>query len=731
MRFARLKPAGCALALLTAAAAGASQPRFFEFEGPAPFLAGQLEGLSVDSEGHVSLAPESRELHDTATPYVWALAADAHGTLYAGTGNEGQVFRVKDGKGALHFKADELEVHALALGPDGRLYAGSSPEGKVYAIDADGKGTPFFDPPEKYIWGLAFDQQGRLLVATGGEARLHRVDPKGQAEVLFSSPETHFTALTVDHQGRVYLGSAPGGVVYRVDAPGRAFVLADTAFGEVKALDAAPDGTLYAALFEGAGAPAADAAPAATPAVTTTPGGQVTISETFAVPPGVTPGVTVMPAAGASGTGGLRGALMRFHEGDAEMLWSSTEAWPHALLALESGALLGTGDQGQVFRVDADQRHALHVAFSAQQVTALARLRDGSVALATSNPGKLHLLRAQARASGTFTSAAQDAGAVAAFGRVRFDARRPEGTRVELRARSGNTQSADATWSDWSDATESVQSPRARYLQVQVLLHGTEGRTPWLDSLGVAYLQRNLRPQVQALTVYPAGQVFQKPLAVSGEIEVLGLEKAEGDAEESAQAAQNAAMAVSPYNRKLTRRGIQTLSWKAEDPNQDTLVYDLWFRRAGESRFRPLRQGLTEPVYAWDTTTLPDGRYVVKLAARDTPSNPPGLALSGERESRPFEIDNTPPSLVLSLAERSPARVRLAVRDGGSPIGRVEYAVDGQRWAEVYPQDGICDAPEETFDFSPALPPGPGPHVVVVRVVDRVGNFSSAQVEVP
>jgi sugar lactone lactonase YvrE len=729
MRLARLKPAACVLALLAAAAAGASQPRFFEFEGPAPFLAGQLDGLSVDAEGHVSLAPAARELFDTATPYVWALAADSHGALFAGTGNEGQVFRVKDGKGAPFFKADELEIHALAVGPDGRLYAASSPDGKVYAVDASGQGAPFFDPPEKYIWALAFDPQGRLLVATGGEARLHRVDRQGQSEVLFSSPETHFTSLAVDRQGRTYLGSAPGGVVFRVDAPGRAFVLADTAFSEVKALAAAPDGTLYAALFEGGAAtPAADAGVAT---VTAGAGAQVTISETFAVPPGVAPATVTLPAAGAPATGGQRGAVMRFHEGDSETLWTSTEAAPHALLARESGALCGTGDQGQVFRVDDDQGHAMQVAFSAQQVTALALLADGAVAVATSNPGKLHLLSAQPRASGSFTSAVQDAGSVAAFGRVRFDARRPDGTRVELRARSGNTQSADSTWSDWSDAGESVKSPRARYLQVQAVLHGTDGRTPWLDSLGVAYLQRNLRPQVQTLTVHPAGQVFQKPLAVSGEIEVLGLEKAEGDAEESAQAAQNTAMAVSPYNRKLTRRGIQPLSWKADDPNQDTLVYDLWFRRAGGSRFRPLRQGLTEPVYAWDTTSLPDGRYVVKLVARDTPSNPPGLALAGERESRPFEIDNTPPSLVLSLVERSPARVRLAVRDGGSPIARVEYAVDGQRWAEIYPQDGISDAPEETFEFSPALPSAPGPHVVVVRVVDRVGNFSSSQVDVP
>jgi len=152
-------------------------------------------------------------------------------------------------------------------------------------------------------------------------------------------------------------------------------------------------------------------------------------------------------------------------------------------------------------------------------------------------------------------------------------------------------------------------------------------------------------------------------------------------------------MALSPYSRKVLRRGLQTLSWKADDPNQDTLVYDVAYRRVGESRFRPLRQGLTDPVYAWDTTALPNGRYVVKVTARDTPTNPPAWRSRARRRARPFEIDNSPPGIVAALVERSPARVRVTARDDGSLIRRAEYAVDGQRWTEVYPKDGINDSP--------------------------------------
>lgn len=725
--------------VVAALSAGASQPRFFEFEGAAPFLGGELDGLSVDSEGHVSLAPAAREVHDTATPYVWSLVADSKGTLYAGTGNEGQVFRVQGGKGEPFFKADELEVHALALGPDGRLYVGTSPDGKVYAVDAQGKGSLFFDPPEKYVWALAFDPQGRLLVATGADARVHRVDREGKGEVLFTSPETHFTALAVDGEGRAYVGSAPGGVVYRLEGAGKAFVLADTAFSEVKALDVAPDGTLYAALFESAGAETS--VPAPPPTTTTVPTvtgeAQVTISETFAVMP-TTPAAG-MPtlAAATTATSGAKGGVLRLAAGDVETLWTSTEDAPHALVATPQGVLVGTGDKGKLFRVQGDQTWSMLATFPAQQVTALAHAPNGGVALATSNAGKLWLVGALPRERGTFTSTAQDAGTVASWGRVRWEARLPDGARVQVQTRSGNTQAPDDTWSEWSGAYahgegETSTSPRARFLQVRATLAGDGERAPLLDSVSVAYLQRNLRPQVTTLTVHPPGQVFQKPISVTGEVEVLGLE-APDDADDDAlaQAARNAVMAVNPYARKLVRRGIQTLSWKAEDPNQDTLVYDIFYRRAGDSRFRPLRQGLTEPVFAWDTTTLPNGRYVVKIAARDTPGNPPGLALTGEKESAPFEIDNTPPNLVAALVERSPARVRVTARDDGSVIRRAEYAVDGQRWLEVYPTDGIDDSPEETYEITPALPAGPGPHVFVVRVADLLGNVASVQVEIP
>ena len=115
-----------------------------------------------------------------------------------------------------------------------------------------------------------------------------------------------------------------------------------------------------------------------------------------------------------------------------------------------------------------------------------------------------------------------------------------------------------------------------------------------LDTLTAAYLQRNLRPQIQTVTVHPPGEVFQKPLSVTGETEILGLEAPlRPDARPTAGAAAAREHRRRPprYSRKLYQKGIQTFSWKAEDPNGDTLAYDVHYRPVGDTRFRLLRKG--------------------------------------------------------------------------------------------------------------------------------------------
>ena len=167
------------LLALTAASTFAVQPQFLKLSTMREFLEGDIEGLSVDSSGRLSLAPAAVAGPDLGVPAVWAIVADAQGALYAGTGNNGQILKIENRTTQTFYTTPEAEVQALTFGPDGRLFAASNPDGKVYAIDKGGKSTVFFDPAERYIWALAFDPQGRLWVSTGGEGKIYRVDAKG------------------------------------------------------------------------------------------------------------------------------------------------------------------------------------------------------------------------------------------------------------------------------------------------------------------------------------------------------------------------------------------------------------------------------------------------------------------------------------------------------------------------------------------------------------------------
>src|SRR5262249_10268021 len=149
-----------AAALLACAGAAlrASSPKFFVAATQAEFLKGDLENLSVDARGQLTLGPASDVVYETPSPFLWTVVPAPDGSLYAGTGNDGRVYRIDpQGKGSQLFDATELEIHAIALAPNGGIYAASSPDGKIYRIDRNGNATTFFDPEQKYIWALATD----------------------------------------------------------------------------------------------------------------------------------------------------------------------------------------------------------------------------------------------------------------------------------------------------------------------------------------------------------------------------------------------------------------------------------------------------------------------------------------------------------------------------------------------------------------------------------------------
>ncbi len=173
---------------------------------------------------------------------------------------------------------------------------------------------------------------------------------------------------------------------------------------------------------------------------------------------------------------------------------------------------------------------------------------------------------------------------------------------------------------------------------------------------------------------------------------------------------------------------MRTASFRAEDPNGDRLRYRVSYRRQGDVPWQPLRSGLSETIVAWDTSTMPDGRYELRVEASDSPDNPPGESLAGNRISRPFTVDNTPP-VITGLTVSADGAIRFQAQDGGSPIRRASITVDGGPARVVRPVDGIADSPNEDYDTRlPDFPEDAGS--VVVKVEDDMGNRGAAEARV-
>ncbi len=734
----------CVLSVVCGGAlASASSPKFFQAATQADFLKGEVENLSIDGRGQLMLGPALELVYETPAPFVWTILAGADNSFFLGTGNDGKVYRVgPDGKGALFYSSPELEVHALAPAPGGGLYVATSPDGKIYKVDRDGKATTFFTPEEKYIWALAIDAKGNVFAGTGEKGIVYRISPDGKGTPFYRTKTTHATALAFDKNGNLIVGTGGPGKVIRVDADGKGFVLLDTTFQEIRGLHFDDKGMLFATAMNGRAG--SSAGPVVPPVVEQTSSGST---------PGRTPVPTVTVSAeitsiaivdttdtSASSSRDNRsttkGAVYRIApDGVWDQVWDSRDDVPYDVTFDASGApIIATGNKGKLYRLEGDPlRPTLLTRAGAQQVTAFVRNARGQTYFATANPGKLFRLSSERAQRGTYESEARDAQMLATWGSIRWHGSVPKDTKIDVFTRSGNTETPDETWSTWSAAYTSpdgstISSPKARYLQWRAVLTG-KGESPVLTSITAAYLQRNLRPVVRSITVHPPGIVFQKPFT-TGEPELAGFGDQTTPDRKLTNAAQTPQGQTSPgLGRRTYQKNLQTFVWRADDENDDDLIYDVLYRREGDTDWTPLRRGVDEPIFVWDTTTVPNGTYFVRIVASDSPSNPAGTALSGERDSGAFQIDHTPPVISVGGVRATGGRttVSFTVTDADSPVARVEYSRDGGlKWTSVFPVDGIADSKTERYELT--LDGALGDSGLTIRASDSMNNADTAHV---
>src|SRR5246500_1716253 len=744
-----------AVVLLTAATSVAEGTRTWEQSKFEDLVKGTANGVAIRSSGGLELAPSFKLLYATPSTYIWAVSADDAGNIYAATGSPARVYRITpDGKSSIIFQPQELQVQALQVAPGGVIYAATAPDGKVYkiehkpaekneaakpepskseskssdntqkdatkpALDPSWSSSEYFAPGTKYIWDLALDKAGNLYVGTGDRGEIYKVTPKGDHSLFFKSDETHIRVLAFDGQGNLIAGTDGSGLIYRISPGGEGFVLYSAPKKEITALALDHDGNIYAAGV-GEKRPGMGGAPG-------NPSMMITMGQN---PPGMpgaqTPGIVTTPTPGAVTPfpipgGGATGGSDVYRigsDGSPLRIWTSREDIVYALAFDSHNKLLaGTGNRGHVFAIEGPDDYTDLLKAPASQVTGFAKAPNGGLYASTSNLGKIFVLGPGAEKEGSYESDVFDAKIFSRWGRAEF---RGSGN-VDLLARSGNVDNPDRNWSPWKQVNLNQDSetgiPPARYAQWKTVLHAGNTK-PAVSTVTLNYLPKNVAPEIDDVSVQTGVryQPLPKSVGVGLGTDVSGSSGSHFE---------------SPIPSTHDRDAIG-VKWSAHDDNDDQLVYSVYYRGDGESRWLLLKDNITDKAYSFDASLLPDGGYTIKVVASDAPSPSPGDALSVSRESRRFEVDTTPPrieNLTASL-EGGQIHVHFRAEDGFSATKRAEFSVDAGEWKYVEPVGKLSDSKTEDYDFKVTLDSTKdtaGEHVVVVRAYDKYDNMGAAK----
>jgi len=758
-------------------------------EQPKDFTDGKLENTVVTSRGEVMLARRTDTLYeaDGEAEVINALARAGDGKIYAATGPKGVIYRI-DGKEVTEFAVlpDGGTALSLLFAKDGKLLAGTGggKQARIYRIDGTGKVSVFYEPKEaKYVWAMTRGCEGEVYAATGIEGRLYKIDADGaDGEVLADLKPKNLLCLAIGPDAMLYTGTDGDGLIYRVDpADGKAFVMYDAAEPEISAIVLDADGNLYASTADAKGARPGRAVAdkpggkpdhsrrmsprtqAAVTVVTHDKTGQARsrpadghaekkandksdkkVDQAESRPAdGESSAPDSQPAGGKNADDGKKEEKKptepkkpitrtigrsvprtKAKDGGNVIYRIDTDGFvtevfrePVMVLAMaeaDGTIYAATGNEGRVYAVSPDdERTTMLAKLEPAQATTILRLPEGRLVVGTANDPMLIEIADRYAAEGTLVSKALDAGQIVKWGRLKWNASIPSGTTLTIATRSSNVEDEESeAWDDWSaevDATSPQQIPSvsARFLQYRVSFATTvPDATPTFRRLQIPRIEENRAPRISSLEVESALKESKKP----------------GSSPKVKSAAGSSGFGRSgppppEYN--------WVIKWKAADPNKDPLVYNVFYRDCDTTRWIRIAEDTKEALHIWDTRTVPDGKYEVRVVARDGKGNPTGSQLTDARISDPVPVDNTPPEVTVESVEpESPdaLAVEASLTDTASRIASASYCVDsGDKWIPLAADDDIFDSQREAVSFT-IDDLEPGEHRIALRVRDEQGN---------
>ncbi len=766
-----------------AAPALAVQTSHWTSTNEADFKNGTLHNVVATNLGDLKLSRTVKTLmeQDAKVSAVYALAAAKDGTVYAGTGPQGVVLQINGDKvkELMHLE-DVTNVFSLIVAKDGSLLVGTGGEtGEIYRIAHPGAAGA---KPEKifsadgvqYIWCLTQTPDGTIYAGTGPTGKLYEIKPDGSHDVLLDTEENNILCMVSDGNDLLYAGTDPDGLVYRVNRKTRdAYVVHDAPESEIGALALDDQGNLYAgtaeAMEQAGGQAPAESEKIGRPEGATSgvpipapprpepkppevpnpnpgepepipkntvkklmlfdilatdssstkqtdqqrrpmppPGGPPNpATGPAAASPGIMPptGLTAQGTAGQPPAGG--NAIYRIDKNGLVHEIFREPVLVMSMIFRDGVLLVGTGSDGQIFQINPQQQETIALAkVDAKQVMTMLPA-DGRIILGLANTGGVAALTQGYATEGTYTSAVLDAGQVSRFGKMQLHGLLPKGTTLKVQTRSGNiSDPTDTFWSKWTEPVSAeeflpVKSPNARFLQYRIDFASDDGKkTPVVDDVDVAYQVPNMAPVIKA-------------------IKVSATDKSGDNASSSSSAVSGSAK-------------TQTVAWEASDPNNDELAYSLYYRHGSRAPWILLKDKLKETTWDWNTRTVADGWYEVKVVASDALANAPGDGRQTSRISDPVLVDNTPPVIgdLTSSSGAGDVRVEFDATDATGTLAAFAYTVDSsEQWQTVLPSDKIADSPQEHVNFV-VHGLSPGNHQIAVRATDSAGNSAVTTVNV-
>jgi len=678
--------------------------------------------------------------------------------FYVATGPEANLYEVD-----LKLKTSRLVrtfpgvQNLLALATDGKnLFVGTDTLGLIYRIDpATGKGTVLYDADETEIGAIVVDPAGNVFVGTS-----QLVEPtEPQAAVPAVQAPTTGEATTTTSTGRPESPStAAAGNDGAATAPVAADVLNLPANPPATAPNAVSHAIPGAAEVEPNPTPIPGPNPTPNPAPEPAPLPKPEPAPEPSPEPGEIPGeqpgeapnpdagadkptnhgaghAAVTPAVPQQGEAAANGnAIYRIsREGFVSEIWREPTMVIDLLIepptnenkegnldgkSTESALIAATGPGGKIVRILPRSEETSTIADpDVEYITALARDTAGVIYVGTGTSAGLYRLQNTVVETGSFVGPVLDAGQISTIGRFGVEGALPPGSSIKLSARVGNVKDVDSdAWSDWTPDVDARRSldlklPAARFVQYRLTLTSAKDVSPVVDQITIAYQAPNLPPRISSVQAVPATGEAGKPT------------------------------------------DVVNVTWEAVDPNDDEVRATVLARLLPSGPWLPVITDFKETTYAWDTRSVTEGRYEVRVELSDDLANAIGTGRRSTRVSDPVVIDRTGP-VIGDIKQTKPAAekpaadkvgvekagdyvVKLRVADLLGTVQSLEWSINGSAdWQTALPDDTLADSPDETYTLRLAgasINANGGSEIGVVRVLsirakDDQGREGFAQV---